>query len=73
MRRKLPAVFSSLQIADLTLELEGRTASRGGRKLELTAREFDLLEYLLQTAARSFPGNAGAGGVEAGDALHPVG
>ena len=48
MRRKLPAAFSSLQIADLTLELEGRTAWRGGRKLELTAREFDLLEYLLQ-------------------------
>ena len=48
IRRKLPAVFSSLQIADLTLELEGRTASRGGKKLELTAREFDLLEYLLQ-------------------------
>ncbi len=47
MRRNLPAAFSSLQIADLTLELEGRTASRAGKKLELTAREFDLLEYLL--------------------------
>jgi two-component system, OmpR family, copper resistance phosphate regulon response regulator CusR len=48
MRRKLPAAFPPLQIADLTLELDGRTASRGGKKLELTAREFDLLEYLLQ-------------------------
>ena len=48
MRRKLPAAFPALQIADLTLELDGRTASRGGKKLELTAREFDLLEYLLQ-------------------------
>jgi two-component system copper resistance phosphate regulon response regulator CusR len=48
MRRKLPASFPALQIADLTLELDGRTASRGGKKLELTAREFDLLEYLLQ-------------------------
>ncbi len=47
MRRNLPVASSSLQIADLTLELEGRTASRGGKKLELTAREFDLLEYLL--------------------------
>ena len=36
----------SLRIADLTLELGGRTAARAG-KLELTAREFDLLEYLL--------------------------
>ena len=42
------APFTSLQIADLSLELDGRTASRGGKKLELTAREFDLLEYLLQ-------------------------
>jgi two-component system, OmpR family, copper resistance phosphate regulon response regulator CusR len=47
MRRNLPAAPSSLWLADLTLELDGRTATRGGRKLELTAREFDLLEYLL--------------------------
>jgi len=47
MRRNLPAASSSLQVADLSLELEGRTAMRGGKKLELTAREFDLLEYLL--------------------------
>jgi DNA-binding response OmpR family regulator len=47
MRRNLPPAASSLRIADLTLELDGRTATRGGKKLELTAREFDLLEYLL--------------------------
>ena len=47
MRRNLPAAPSSLRIADLTLELDGSTATRGGRRLELTAREFDLLEYLL--------------------------
>jgi two-component system copper resistance phosphate regulon response regulator CusR len=47
MRRNLPASPSSLRIADLTLELEGRTAARAGRKLDLTAREFDLLEYLM--------------------------
>jgi DNA-binding response OmpR family regulator len=47
MRRNLPVPVSSLQIADLVLELDGRTAARAGKKLELTAREFDLLEYLL--------------------------
>jgi two-component system, OmpR family, copper resistance phosphate regulon response regulator CusR len=47
MRRNLPTAPSSLRIADLNLELDGRTATRGGRKLELSAREFDLLEYLL--------------------------
>lgn len=31
----------------MIVELDARTASRAGRKLELTAREFDLLEYLL--------------------------
>jgi two-component system copper resistance phosphate regulon response regulator CusR len=47
MRRNLPEALSTLRMADLTLELGGRAATRGGRKLELTAREFDLLEYLL--------------------------
>jgi two-component system, OmpR family, copper resistance phosphate regulon response regulator CusR len=47
IRRNLPAVPSTLRMADLTLELDGRAATRGDRKLELTAREFDLLEYLL--------------------------
>jgi DNA-binding response OmpR family regulator len=36
-----------LRLGDLTLETDARTAIRGGRKLDLTAREFDLLEYLL--------------------------
>jgi DNA-binding response OmpR family regulator len=47
IRRNLPATPSTLRLGDLTLELDARTATRGGRKLDLTAREFDLLEYLL--------------------------
>jgi DNA-binding response OmpR family regulator len=47
IRRNLPVAPSTLRMADLTLELDGRAATRGDRKLELTAREFDLLEYLL--------------------------
>jgi two-component system, OmpR family, copper resistance phosphate regulon response regulator CusR len=47
LRRTGAAVMSRLQMSDLILELQGRTASRAGQKLELTAREFDLLEYLL--------------------------
>jgi DNA-binding response OmpR family regulator len=47
IRRNVPAGHTSLQMADLVLEMEGRTAVRGGKRLELTAREFDLLEYLL--------------------------
>ena len=46
-RRNLPPAAATLEMADLSLELEGRTATRGGKRLELNARELDLLEYLL--------------------------
>jgi DNA-binding response OmpR family regulator len=36
------------RLADLTLDLETRTAWRGERRIDLTAREFDLLAYLLR-------------------------
>lgn len=47
LRRSGPTAASFLQMSDLRLELQGRIAFRGGHRLELTAREFDLLEYLL--------------------------
>lgn len=37
-----------LELADLSLDIERRTVSRGGRQVELTSREFALLEYLLR-------------------------
>ena len=41
-----------LAFADLALDLEGRTAARAGRELELTPREFDLLALLLRHPRR---------------------
>jgi DNA-binding response OmpR family regulator len=38
---------NSMQLADLILNLDDKTASRGGRKIELTATEYRLLRYLL--------------------------
>ena len=35
-------------LADLSLDLEMRTVRRGERRIDLTAREFDLLAYLLR-------------------------
>jgi two-component system copper resistance phosphate regulon response regulator CusR len=35
-------------MADLVIDLEARRASRAGRPIELTPREFDLLAYLLR-------------------------
>lgn len=46
-RRATPAAASVLQLADLRLDLSGRIATRGDEVIELTEREFDLLEYLL--------------------------
>lgn len=37
-----------LRLADLEMDVTSRKARRGGRYLELTAREFELLEYLLR-------------------------
>ena len=41
-----------LRLADLTLEPATRAVARGGRRIELTAREYALLEYFLRNAGR---------------------
>jgi DNA-binding response OmpR family regulator len=41
-----------LRVADLTLDTLSRVAERGGRKIELTTREYRLLEYLMRSAGR---------------------
>lgn len=46
LRRFLPTQPSLLTVGDLVLNTRSRTASRANSKLELTAREFDLLLYL---------------------------
>jgi DNA-binding response OmpR family regulator len=44
----VPDVSPKLRVADLEVDVVGRSATRGGGALELTAREFELLEYLLR-------------------------
>ena len=48
LRRGRPLEVLRLKAADLELDLVARRAVRGERSLELTVREFDLLEYLLR-------------------------
>src|SRR5712671_1166230 len=48
LRRGRPSDVFRLKTADLELDLVTRRAVRGERLLELTAREFELLEYLLR-------------------------
>ena len=54
-RARSSAGAGALRLADLVLDLDAREAERGGRRLELTPREFDLLAYLLAHAETVLP------------------
>jgi two-component system response regulator MprA len=48
LRRRPPRGTASLVVGDLRLNPAAREAYRGDRQLELTAREFELLEHLMR-------------------------
>jgi two-component system response regulator MprA len=48
LRRRPPRGSSSLQVGDLALNPDTREVRRGDREIELTNREFELLEYLMR-------------------------
>ena len=48
LRRGRPSDLLRLKAADLEVDLVARRVVRGDRPIELTSREFDLLEYLLR-------------------------
>ena len=48
LRRGRPSEVLRLKAADLELDLVTRRAARGDRALDLTPREFEVLEYLLR-------------------------
>ena len=52
LRRNNGAVSRISQVADLSLDREEHRVERGGRRIELTTREFDLLEFLMRNAGR---------------------
>jgi len=51
-RDRAPDVSNQLRVGDLTLDLVRHEARRGDRIIELTAKEFALLEYLMQNPGR---------------------
>jgi DNA-binding response OmpR family regulator len=51
-RRGGDSKMAVLTVGDLTLDTISRVAKRGGREVELTSREFRLLEYLMRSAGR---------------------
>jgi DNA-binding response OmpR family regulator len=46
IRRKYQASDSTLRVGDLEVDTTARTVKRGGRAVQLSAREYALLEYL---------------------------
>jgi heavy metal response regulator len=51
-RRGAESKSTTLRVADLTLDALTRRAQRGGKEIELTAREYRLLEFLMRSAGR---------------------
>ena len=52
VRRKYETRSPSVQVGDLTVDTSRRTARRGGRTIELTTREYALLELLALRAGQ---------------------
>jgi DNA-binding response OmpR family regulator len=48
LRRRPPRGMAPLRVADLMLNPDTHEVSRGERKIDLTQREFELLEYLMR-------------------------
>jgi DNA-binding response OmpR family regulator len=48
LRRRPPRGSAALTVGDLRLNPDSREVSRGERQIELTNREFELLEFLMQ-------------------------
>lgn len=51
-RRASSASLATLRVADLELDLMSRKATRAGKTIDLTAREFRLLEFLAKHAGQ---------------------
>lgn len=54
-QQKQPAEDKLLRAADLTMDTERKIVTRANRTIELTAKEFALLEYFLRNAERVIP------------------
>lgn len=54
VRRKAGTPSHLLKVADLHLDLLVRKATRDGREIELSVREFELLEFLMRSPGRVY-------------------
>ncbi len=54
LRRVNPAVTGEVRVADLVMNLDGREVFRDGRRIELSAKEFELLELFARSPGKVF-------------------
>ena len=52
LRRGIPVSQTKMRLADLEMDVLNRSVVRGDRKLSLTVREFELLQYLFRHQGR---------------------
>ena len=52
MRRRQPEEQRGIEVGDLRIDFVARQVGRGSRNIELTAREYALLEYLALNAGK---------------------
>jgi DNA-binding response OmpR family regulator len=52
LRRNTGLISRVSQVGDLMLDREGHRVERNGRRIDLTTREYDLLEFLMRSAGR---------------------
>ena len=52
LRRGIESATPVLQVADLRLDPVARTVERSGRRIDLSAKQFALLEYLMRHAGQ---------------------
>ena len=54
LRRVNPAVTGEVRVADLVMNLDGREVFRDGHRIELSAKEFELLELFARNPGKVF-------------------
>ena len=55
LRRNTGGASNKLQVGDLTLYPQEHKVERNGRRIELTPREFAILDYMMRNARRPIP------------------
>ena len=54
LRRVNPAITGEIRVVDLVMNLEGREVFRDGRRIDLSAKEFELLELFARNPGKVF-------------------